>query len=40
VKEPVEFHGGFVRVPEGPGFGVELDEEKLDAYRKEGIVIS
>jgi L-alanine-DL-glutamate epimerase-like enolase superfamily enzyme len=40
VKEPVEFHEGYVRVPEGPGFGVEIDEDKLDAYKKDQIKIS
>ena len=40
VKKPVEFRGGFVRVPEGPGFGVELDEEKVEKYRKDLITIA
>jgi L-alanine-DL-glutamate epimerase-like enolase superfamily enzyme len=29
LKEPLTVHGGYVRVPEGPGLGVEVDEEAL-----------
>jgi len=34
LKEPVRVESdGCVKVPDGPGFGVELDEEKIKAYR-------
>ncbi len=32
VTEPLDYGGGRVRVPEGPGFGVALDEEALARY--------
>lgn len=30
---PIEVQGGYVRVPEGPGLGIEVDERALDQYR-------
>lgn len=33
IREPLIIEEGHVRVPEGPGLGVELDEEALDRYR-------
>lgn len=33
VTEPFEFVDGAVKVPQGPGLGVELDEEKVERYR-------
>ena len=33
VTRPFSFQDGVLRAPEGPGLGVELDEEKLEAYR-------
>ncbi len=33
VTEPFEFVDGAVKVPRGPGLGVELDEEKVERYR-------
>jgi L-alanine-DL-glutamate epimerase-like enolase superfamily enzyme len=33
LTAPLTLSGGVLRVPEGPGLGIELDEEKLDAYR-------
>jgi L-alanine-DL-glutamate epimerase-like enolase superfamily enzyme len=33
LKKPIEVIGGFHRVPEGPGLGVELDEEAVERYR-------
>jgi L-alanine-DL-glutamate epimerase-like enolase superfamily enzyme len=33
IKEPLLIEGGRVRVPEGAGLGVELDEDALDRYR-------
>jgi muconate cycloisomerase len=32
VVEPLDYSGGRVRVPEGPGLGVVLDEDALDRY--------
>jgi L-alanine-DL-glutamate epimerase-like enolase superfamily enzyme len=34
VKEGVRFIDGHVQVPEGPGLGVELNDEALDRLRK------
>ncbi len=33
LKEPVALENGFIDVPERPGLGVEIDEEKLERYR-------
>lgn len=33
VKTPLRLEDGYVRVPEGPGLGVEVDEEMLAKYR-------
>lgn len=33
VTEPFVFKDGLLLAPEGPGLGIELDEEKLEAYR-------
>ncbi|MCY4487851.1 MAG: mandelate racemase [Deltaproteobacteria bacterium] len=33
VTEPFAFVDGAVKVPRGPGLGVELDEEKVERYR-------
>ena len=33
VAEPFGFRDGRVLAPEAPGLGVELDEDKLEAYR-------
>lgn len=33
VTEPFEFVDGAVKVPQGPGLGVELDLEKVERYR-------
>jgi muconate cycloisomerase len=33
VQEPLAYHEGQLRVPEGPGLGVALDEEKVATYR-------
>lgn len=32
IKAPLRFEGGQLFVPEGPGLGVEVDEEKLHRY--------
>ena len=31
VKERIQYENGYVIVPEGPGLGMELDEEKIAA---------
>src|SRR6185312_12830057 len=33
VKTPLRLEDGYVRVPEGPGLGVEVNEETLEKYR-------
>jgi muconate cycloisomerase len=33
LTEPSPISGGFALVPNRPGLGVELDEEKVDSYR-------
>lgn len=33
VKTPIEFADGYLTVPNGPGLGIELDEEIIDKYR-------
>jgi len=32
-REPLELEDGYVRVPQGPGLGIELDEEVIARYR-------
>ncbi|QQO08824.1 mandelate racemase/muconate lactonizing enzyme family protein [Breznakiella homolactica] len=32
AKNPLKHENGFMMVPDGPGFGVELDEEKIKKY--------
>ncbi len=34
LREPIEYRDGAVRVPGGPGLGIELDEQLLARYRK------
>lgn len=31
LREPFHFHDGFVDLPTGPGLGIELDEDKMEA---------
>ena len=33
LKEPLQVVDGCLKVPEGPGFGVEIDEDALEEYR-------
>jgi glucarate dehydratase len=33
IKTPFRYKGGFMEVPEGPGLGVELDQEKMKKYK-------
>lgn len=36
VSKPFTLEQGFVRVPTGPGLGIEIDEDKLAAYENKG----
>jgi muconate cycloisomerase len=36
LKEPLRLEDGFLRVPTGPGLGLELDEAKLESFRTRG----
>ena len=33
LKEPLQLGPATARVPDGPGLGVELDEDQLERYR-------
>ncbi len=33
IRSPIAVRGGFYRVPEEPGLGVEIDESAIDTYR-------
>ena len=33
ITEPFKYEDGFLEVPDGPGLGIELDEEKMAKYR-------
>ena len=33
LKEPLRLEDGYLRVPTGPGLGLELDDEKIEAFR-------
>jgi muconate cycloisomerase len=33
IREPFKYEEGCLLVPEGPGLGISLDEEKLAKYR-------
>lgn len=33
LEEPLKIENGFIEISEGPGLGVEIDEEKLERYR-------
>ena len=32
-REPIRLEEGCIRVPQGPGLGVEVDEGVIDRYR-------
>ena len=36
LKTPFKIEDGYIRIPEGPGLGIEVDESKLDALRFDG----
>ena len=33
ITEPIAIRGGFMRVPEGPGLGIEIDMDAIERYR-------
>jgi muconate cycloisomerase len=33
IREPMQFEDGCIVVPDGPGFGIAVDEAKIDHYR-------
>jgi L-alanine-DL-glutamate epimerase-like enolase superfamily enzyme len=37
LKEPLKLHEGYLDVPTGPGLGMELDDEKIEAFRTPGM---
>jgi len=39
IAEPLDYQGGTVSVPSGPGFGVELDEDALARYARSSSVV-
>ena len=34
IKNPLKYDKGTVKIPEGPGWGVDLDEQALKKYAK------
>ena len=36
LKKPFVIENGFIRIPEGPGLGIEVDEDTLEEYEFEG----
>lgn len=34
LKTPLEHVGGVVRVPEGPGLGIEVNREAIERFKK------
>lgn len=34
VKQPLKIKDGFIHIPDKPGLGVEIDEEKVEKYRR------
>ncbi|RKJ39229.1 muconate cycloisomerase, partial [Butyricicoccus sp. 1XD8-22] len=37
VKKPLTIKDGFIFVPESPGLGVELDEKKVEEYKRKDV---
>jgi D-galactarolactone cycloisomerase len=33
ITQPIQQHDGWVKIPDGPGLGVELDRSVIDRYR-------
>jgi muconate cycloisomerase len=40
ITEPLRFVDGEVVCPDGPGLGIEVDEDKLQHYSEQGAVVS
>jgi galactonate dehydratase len=36
LKRPFKIENGYIKIPEGPGLGIEVDEEALEALRYDG----
>ena len=36
LKKPFEIEQGYIRIPEGPGLGIEVDEEAIESLRFDG----
>ncbi len=39
IKKPIDYSGGKAKVPEGPGWGVQLDEKALDKYSTDSTIV-
>lgn len=39
IVKPLDYSGGMVKVPDGPGWGVELDESALQKYATEKTIV-
>lgn len=39
ISKPIDYSNGFAKVPEGPGWGVKLDEKALETYATGSTVI-
>ena len=37
LKEPLVLHDGYLNVPTGPGLGMALDDEKIEAFKTRGM---
>ncbi|MDQ0643443.1 L-alanine-DL-glutamate epimerase-like enolase superfamily enzyme [Microbacterium murale] len=40
VTEPLRMHDGVVDVPNGPGFGVDIDEDHLERFRTQLVEVT
>ena len=39
IKDEIVYEDGFAHLPEGPGWGVELDEDAIDKYQIQDAVV-
>ena len=37
LKEPLELHDGYLDIPDRPGLGLELDDDKISEHRTPGL---
>ncbi len=37
IAAPMEYRDGAIRVPTGPGLGIDVDSAKIEQYRVEGL---